>query len=88
LRRRFASDLRHEPLVNLAYLGGWRRPQVIVRRYPKPDEAEMRSALDARAARAIPGRADTRMDTTATVVFYNPCIGLSWARAGVARFSA
>jgi integrase len=55
LRRRFASDLRHEPLVNLAYLGGWKRPEVIVRCYQKPDEAEMRSALDARAAKAIPG---------------------------------
>jgi integrase len=55
LRRAFASDLRHLPLVDLAALGGWKRPEVIVRCYQKPDETEMRAALEARPRAAVPG---------------------------------
>ncbi len=29
LRRKFATDMKHVPLVDLCYLGGWKDPQTV-----------------------------------------------------------
>jgi integrase len=52
LRRKFATDLKHDtPLADLCYLGGWKDPQTVLRCYMKADEATMRAALQRRAER-------------------------------------
>jgi integrase len=58
LRRKFATDLKHDetPLVDIAYLGGWRGPQTLLRVYMKPDEVTMRGALERRTARRAVGQ--------------------------------
>lgn len=48
LRRRFANDLRHVPLRDLADLGGWKTAQTILTCYQQPDEAAQRAALATR----------------------------------------
>lgn len=45
LRRKFASDLKHRPLVDVAALGGWKDTTTILRSYQRPDQATMREAL-------------------------------------------
>ncbi len=56
LRRKFATDLKHDtPLADLCYLGGWKDPQTVLRCYMKPDEATMRSALAKRSHRRSSG---------------------------------
>ena len=56
LRRKFATDLKHVPLVDLCYLGGWKDPQTILRCYQRPDERTMRQALANRGRRVAGGR--------------------------------
>jgi integrase len=56
LRRKFATDLKHVPLVDLCYLGGWKGPQVIVSCYQRPDERTVREALANRGRRVTGGR--------------------------------
>lgn len=48
LRRKFATELKHAPLCDLSYLGGWKEPQTVVKCYQQPDRATMRRALATR----------------------------------------
>lgn len=48
LRRKFATELKHAPLSDLSYLGGWKEPQTVVKCYQRPDESTMRGALATR----------------------------------------
>ena len=48
LRRKFATELKHVPLKDLCYLGGWKNPQTVLMCYQKADEATMREALRTR----------------------------------------
>ena len=48
LRRQFASELKDTPLADLAYLGGWKDPQTILKCYQRPDSDTMRRALEQR----------------------------------------
>lgn len=48
LRRKFATELKKAPLRDLAYLGGWKSPETVVRVYQKPDDETMREALEQR----------------------------------------
>ena len=45
LRRKFASDLMHQPLKVLSALGGWKAPQTILMCYVHPDQDALRKAL-------------------------------------------
>ena len=45
LRRKFASDLMHQPLKVLSELGGWKAPQTILMCYQHPDQDQLREAL-------------------------------------------
>lgn len=45
LRRKFATDLKHIPLVDLQHLGGWKDHQTILKCYQRADEATARAAL-------------------------------------------
>ena len=45
MRRKFAPEMKHTPLKDLCYLGGWKDPQTVLRCYQRPDEATMREAL-------------------------------------------
>ncbi len=56
LRRKFATELKHAPLRDLAYLGGWKSVTTVVEVYQLPDPATMRAALDARRAITVPER--------------------------------
>lgn len=57
LRRKFATDLKHDtPLRDLCDLGGWRDHNTIVRCYMKPDEKTMRAALTRRTERRAVGQ--------------------------------
>ena len=56
LRRKFATELKHVPLKDLCYLGGWKEPQTVLRCYQRPDETTMREALAGR--RRLTGSAD------------------------------
>ena len=48
LRRKFASDLMDQPLKVLCELGGWKDAKTVLRCYQKPDERQLRKALEAR----------------------------------------
>ncbi len=48
LRRKFANDLRHVPLKDLASLGGWRDTQTLLKCYLKEDERAMVEAIQSR----------------------------------------
>jgi hypothetical protein len=48
LRRKFANDLRHVPLKDLACLGGWKDTQTLLKCYLTEDEAAMVQALESR----------------------------------------
>ncbi len=48
LRRKFATELKHTPLKDLCYLGGWKEPQTVLRCYQRPDDVTMREALATR----------------------------------------
>ncbi len=50
LRRKFANDLRHVPLKDLASLGGWKDTQTLLKCYLKEDEQAMVDALRSRRA--------------------------------------
>ena len=45
LRRKFATEMKHTPLKDLCYLGGWKEPQTVLKCYQRPDEDTMREAL-------------------------------------------
>ena len=48
LRRKFASDLMDLPLKVLCELGGWKEATTVLRCYQRPDDAQLRTALDNR----------------------------------------
>ncbi|MDE0357060.1 MAG: site-specific integrase [Gammaproteobacteria bacterium] len=48
LRRKFASDLMDLPLKVLCELGGWKSAHTVLRCYQRPDEAQLRDALERR----------------------------------------
>jgi len=48
LRRKFATELKDEPLKDLCQLGGWKDPQTVLKCYQKADERRMRDALSYR----------------------------------------
>lgn len=68
LRRKFATELKHTPLKDLAHLGGWRSPQTILKCYQQPDDTTLRAALAGRGTLMKPGlmvsERTPRMDTT------------------------
>ena len=54
LRRKFATELKQIPLVDLCNLGGWKDPNTVLKCYMKPDERTMRQALAGRSvARSV-----------------------------------
>jgi integrase len=55
LRRKFATELKHAPLRDLSYLGGWKQPQTVVTCYQMPDEESQRAALALRGRLAPEG---------------------------------
>jgi integrase len=48
LRRSFATELKHAPLADLAFLGGWKSVATVVSVYQQPDDQTMSAALAAR----------------------------------------
>ncbi len=48
LRRKFATELRGEPLKVLCDLGGWKVPETILKCYQFPQEGAQRQALENR----------------------------------------
>ena len=48
LRRKFASDLMDQPLKVLCELGGWKTAKTVLRCYQRPDQGQLRKALEAR----------------------------------------
>lgn len=50
LRRKFATEMKHAPLKDLCYLGGWKSAATVINVYQQPDAETMQSALDARRA--------------------------------------
>ena len=50
LRRQFATEMKHAPLKDLAYLGGWKSVATVVDVYQRPDDRTMDQALAARRA--------------------------------------
>jgi integrase len=50
LRRKFATEMKHAPLRDLAYLGGWKSVSTVVEVYQRPDGETMRNALAQRQA--------------------------------------
>jgi len=61
LRRKFANDLRHVPLKDLASLGGWKDTQTLLKCYLKEDEEAKVEALQSRRSpqrRHLAGRKD------------------------------
>lgn len=50
LRRKFATDLKHIALVDLAALGGWKSTATILACYQQPDQRSMRRAIDERGS--------------------------------------
>ena len=48
LRRKFASDLMYQPLKVLCELGGWKTAKTVLQCYQRPDEGQLRKALEAR----------------------------------------
>ena len=48
LRRKFASDLRDQPLKVLCELGGWKTAQTVLQCYQRADEGRLRKALEHR----------------------------------------
>jgi len=53
LRRKFASDLMHQPLKVLCELGGWKSAKTVLRCYQQADEAQLRTALEDRRRAAV-----------------------------------
>ncbi len=54
VRRKFATELMHEPLKVLCKLGGWRDAETVLNCYQQPEEQSMRDALE-RRTRAVSG---------------------------------
>lgn len=67
-RRKFATELKHVPLTDLAFLGGWQSAQTILKCYQQPDDVTLRSAIRTRGTLTVsglePAERTPRMDTT------------------------
>ena len=48
LRRKFASDLMDQPLKVLCELGGWKNARTVLQCYQRPNEGQLRQALENR----------------------------------------
>jgi integrase len=48
LRRQFATEMKHAPLKDLCYLGGWKSAATVINVYQQPDAETMQAALNAR----------------------------------------
>ena len=48
LRRKFATELKGEAMVNLMALGGWKSEKTILECYQESDQEAMRGALERR----------------------------------------
>lgn len=48
LRKKFATELRQEPLRDICDLGGWKNPETVVQCYQQSNEAGLRAALKRR----------------------------------------
>lgn len=68
LRRKFATELKHVPLPDVAFLGGWQSAQTILKCYQQPDDVTLRSAITRRGTLTADGldvaQRTPRMDTT------------------------
>jgi len=64
LRRKFATEMKHAPLKDLAYLGGWKSVQTVVNIYQRPDEVTMHRAFEARRPVGAGDRTQEQFDTT------------------------
>lgn len=51
LRRKFATELKETPLVDVCAVGGWKDPTTLLRCYQQADQATMRRALEGRVAK-------------------------------------
>lgn len=69
LRRKFATELKHTPLRDLAQLGGWKSAQTILKCYQRAEDATLRNALATRATLTAAGLVQNertpQTDTTA-----------------------
>jgi len=45
LRRQWATEMKHTPLRDLTYMGGWKSAATVLACYQIPDEATQREAL-------------------------------------------
>jgi len=63
LRRKFATEMKHAPLKDLAYLGGWKSVQTVVNIYQRPEEVTMHRALEARRPVGAGDRTQEQFDT-------------------------
>ncbi len=64
LRRKFATEMKHAPLKDLAYLGGWKSVATVVDIYQRPDAVTMQRALAARRPVEQVDSGDGPIDTT------------------------
>ena len=55
LRRLCAREAKDLPLKDLAYLGGWKSPDTLLKLYQRADEETMRKGLKRRAERRVEG---------------------------------
>jgi hypothetical protein len=64
LRRKFATEMKHAPLKDLAYLGGWKSVATVVDIYQRPDVVTMQRALAARRPVGQAVSEEVPIDTT------------------------
>ena len=65
VRRKFATDLAHAPLSVLCRLGGWRDTDTVLRCYQRPDDDDLRAALERRSGSVERVQRTQRTDTGA-----------------------
>jgi len=63
LRRKFATEMKHAPLRDLAYLGGWKSVSTVVEVYQRPDAETMQRALATRRPVGEPVEPAAHLDT-------------------------
>jgi hypothetical protein len=54
-RRKFASELKATNLRDLAYMGGWKNPETVLRVYQQPEIELQRQALATRKGATAAG---------------------------------
>lgn len=63
LRRRFATEMMNEPLAVVCELGGWKDHETVLKCYQRPDQNDLRAALERRAGALKVPPTDTGTDT-------------------------